>query len=535
MKETRKQLENQNERLRKALAEVEHIYQSRTDYMSQVTRNIRIPMNTVTGLIAIARMNIDDKGKILECLDKMEQSGQQVTSLINKISDITELNDRIMVLEETPFNLRESVWQTAAMFAGQIRDKNLTLRMVVKEVIHENLIGDVGRIRQILSNLLSNAVKYTLPGGMITITASQIHTFQNNYSLFRFEVEDNGIGISPEFMQKMYQPFERAEDPLIKGEQGAGLGLAISMRIVRMMSGDMTAISEPGKGSKFTVTLHLKRGVEKNKSDRYQATPILIVGEEKATAKDMVQTLRKEKITADQAATAAECLIRLQDAAAARTPYRVVLINWQLGEPGAMALAGIIDERMGGEAPGILFVSNEWKDVFMKGRMPDFADFITRPITLPKLFTVLDRIFPKATAKESKCGKNVSLAGKRMLIAEDNELNAEIIKELLYQNGVVVDVAENGSVAVDMLNTKEADYYDCVLMDIRMPVLNGYAAAQKIRKSKRDDLKRIPIIAMTADTFSVDIRKAKEAGMDAHVAKPYDIGELMEVFAQFIT
>lgn len=531
MKETRNQLENQNARLRKALAEVEHTYQSRTDYMSQVTRNIRIPMNTVNGLIAIARMNIDDKEKILECLDKMEQSGQQMASLINEISDITELNDRVMLLEEIPFYLGKTVWQTAVAFAGQMQEKNLKLRVVLKEIVHDNLIGDVNRVRQILYNLISNAVQYTLPGGLITVTASQLHSFQNNYSLFRFEVEDTGIGMSPEFMQKMYQPFERAENPLVKDEHGAGLGLSISMRIVRMMSGDMTAASEPGKGSKFTVTLHLKRGAEKDKTKRFQELPILIAGEETAAATAMVQMLRKEKIAAD-CVTAAECLERLM--AADRVPYRVVLINWEQDDPRAIELAGEIGSKMGEAAPVVLFIANEWKNIFEAGQPMDFSDYITRPVTLSKLFTALEYAFPSKLTKESDERKLVSLAGKRMLIAEDNELNAEIIKELLYQNGVVVEMAENGAVAVDMLVSKEADYYDCVLMDIRMPVLNGYAAAQKIRKCKRDDLKRIPIIAMTADTFSVDVRKAKEAGMNDHVAKPYDIGELMEVFAQFL-
>ncbi len=530
MKETRNQLENQNARLRKALAEVEHTYQSRTDYMSQVTRNIRIPMNTVNGLIAIARMNIDDKEKVLECLDKMEQSGQQMTSLINEISDITELNDRVMLLEEIPFTLGETVWQTAVAFAGQLQEKNLKLKVVFKEIVHDNLIGDVHRIRQILYNLISNAVQYTLPGGLITVAASQLHSFQNNYSLFRFEIEDTGIGMAPEFMQKMYQPFERAEDPLVKDGHGAGLGLSISMRIVRMMSGDMTAASEPGKGSKFTVTLHLKRGAEKTKAKRFQELPILIAGEEATAATAMVRMLRKEAIAADCVA-AAECLERLKTA---DVPYQAVLINWEQDDPRAMELAGEIGRSLGVAAPAVLFIANEWKDIFESGQLLDIADFITRPLTLSKLFTALERMFPGTSAKAAADRKLVSLAGKRMLIAEDNELNAEIIKELLYQNGVVVEMAENGAVAVDMLVSKEAFYYDCVLMDIRMPVLNGYAAAQKIRKCKREDLKRIPIIAMTADTFSVDVRKAKEAGMNDHVAKPYDIGELMEVFAQFL-
>ncbi len=531
MKETRNQLENQNTRLRKELAEVEHTYQSRTDYMSQVTRNIRIPMNTVTGLIAIARMNIDDNEKVLECLDKMEQSGQQMTSLINEISDITELNDRVMLMEEIPFHLGETVWKAAVSFTGQIREKNLGMRLVLKEIIHDNLVGDVNRIRQILHNLIANAVQYTLPGGMINVTASQLHSFQNNYSLFRFEIEDSGIGMSPEFMQKMYQPFERAEDPLIRDEHGAGLGLSISMRIIRMMSGDMMAVSEPGKGSKFTVTLHLKRGVEKAKADRFQALPILITGEETA-ARETAKMLRKEAMSADYVAVS-ECLSRLKGAAAAQNPYKAVLINREQDEPWATELAGEISSKMGRDAPAVLFIANEWKDMATAGRVFDIADFVTKPVSLPKLCTALERIFP-SPAKAAAGRKPVSLAGKRMLIAEDNELNAEIIKELLYQNGVVVEVAENGAVAVDMLVTREADYYDCVLMDIRMPVLNGYAAAQKIRKCKRDDLKKIPIIAMTADTFSVDVRKAKEAGMNDHVAKPYDIGELMEVFAQFL-
>ncbi|MDR2889304.1 MAG: response regulator [Lachnospiraceae bacterium] len=400
----RKRLEEQNEHLRHALAKKESVDQARTNYIAQMVRNIRIPMNTITGTVAIARKNVDDSKRLGECLDKIEFAGLQLTELIGKITDMSELSDRVMVLEEKPFMLKDELKLVADSFMARAKCKAITLRVTADEIVHEHLQGDKGRIGQVIGNLITNAVNYTMPGGTVDVTVREVHTFRDGMSLFCFEVADTGVGMATEFLQNMYQPFVLADDPRISREQGVGLGLSIVLRLVRMMSGDISVVSEPGVGTKFTVMLHIKHYTPQG-----NPTPI-----------------------------------------------------WNSGP----------------------VVNN--------------------------------------------------LAGKRMLVAEDNELNAEVIKELLEQHGVVVDRAENGIRVLDMLYEKEDDYYDCILMDVQMPVMNGYEATHKIRRSERPDLHRIPIIAMTADAFSGDIRSAKNAGMDEHMAKPVNVMELMEVFLRVL-
>ncbi len=528
MEETKKQLE----KLKQALAETERSDQAKSNYMAQVTHNIRIPMNTITGMTEIARMNIDDKEKVAECLDKIDISGQRLVAIINEITDMSELQNRVLELDETPFFLGEMMVQIFSGFAVQIQNKGHHVRIIAKDVVHEQWIADKGRIQQILSNLISNALSYTLPGGNITITVSELHSFQNSYSLFRFEIEDDGIGMSEEFMKDMYQPFARAEDPRISKEQGTGLGLTIALRIVRMMSGDMTVVSEPGVGTKATVTLHIKRQAEQELAERYLSTSLLVVNDQQDEGIEILETLRNSGIAADCISSPARCIEKIQNALMDECPYRCIIIKWKMAEMSGMDLANAIAEQMGTELPGIIFVSNEWDNIYEMEKASAFSDFITRPVTLPKIFFAMNRICPQVIAEKVQNRKISSLAGKRMLVAEDNELNAEMIKELLQQNGVVVEVAENGVRVLDMLAAKEKDYFDCILMDVQMPVMNGYEATKRIRESERIDLQKIPILAMTADAFSEDIKKAKEAGMNAHVAKPFDIIELMEVFMQ---
>lgn len=403
-KEAQVTLEKQNEELRDALARTAHADQARTNYIAQVVRNIRISMNTISGTVAIARKNAGDPERLAECLDKIEFAGLQLTELIGRITDMSELTERIMVLDENPFILAEEMKKITDSIAAKAAGKNIDLKLRMENIRHGRLLGDKGRIGQVIGNLIDNAISFTGPGGTVGVTVSEIHTFKNELSLFRFEIEDSGVGMTADFIRNMYQPFMLADDPRVSREQGVGLGLTIVLRLVRMMSGDIAVRSEPGTGTKFTVTLHIKHHV----------TP--------------------------------------ENAAAVLT-----------------------------ETP------------------------------------VLNQ-----------------LAGKRMLVAEDNELNAEVIKELLEQQGVVVDRVENGIKVLDTLYEKEDDYYDCILMDVQMPVMNGYEATHKIRRSERTDLHKIPIIAMTADAFSGDIRSAKNAGMDAHVAKPVNIGELIAVFMRLL-
>lgn len=399
MEEEQKRLEKEKERLKHDLAEAEYANQERSKYILQIARNIHEPASIIENMAALGQTDREDKDKAAECLREIEKAGQRLREIVNEITVMAELNDLCLTLNETPFHLRDMMERVIGGCSSAFVSKNLTLELEDADVIHQQLLGDCEKIGQILTNLLSNAVKYTPSGGSIQVRVREIHSFQGCFSLFRFEIEDTGIGMTEEFMRKMYRPFERGGEFGAGGEQGLGLGLTIALRMVRMMSGDMTVTSWPGRGTKVTVTLHIKR--------------------------------RKE-------------------------------------------------------------------------------------------------------AEHPKKTERVSLAGKRMLVAEDNELNAEMIKELLRQNGMIMDVAANGSKVLDMLEGKEENYYDCILMNMRMPVMNGYEAARKIRKNKRADLQNIPIVAMAAESHSQDQKKAKETGINAHISKPFGIHELVEIFTQIL-
>jgi CheY-like chemotaxis protein len=533
MNESPDSLKKTNETLRTALAESALAEQERMEYVTQVTRNVRIPLNTITGMTAIARESLDKPDKIVDCLEKIDIASQQLLSIIDEVTDMTELNERAMLLNEAPFSLGRLLFRTISLFVEKAREKDITLRMVSRDVRSEALTGDYERIGQLLGNLLANAVSFTLPGGHVTVTFTEIPSEAEGYASFEIAIEDDGIGMSAEFLGRMYNPFHRADDSRIAREQGVGLGLPIAMRLARMMSGDIRATSEPESGSTFTVSLQLRCNEEIPPENSFPASRFLIIAPSAAEGGEVAALLAEQGLEADTLTYDDEYWNKIGG------DYLALIIVW--GPLGRLApdyrgyhLATAIKEKYGTEAPPLVIITNWWESSREMVFVDSIANIATRPLSWRKLAPVLARVCPESLMPQRGEEHEVILAGKRLLVAEDNELNAEVIKETLEGQGIVVEVVENGIKAIDALLAHGEHYFDCILMDVKMPVMNGYTTTQRIRGSKRKDIAQIPVIAMTADAYSIDVRCAKNAGMNAHVAKPFNIEELLAILRELL-
>ncbi|MCL2254689.1 MAG: response regulator [Lachnospiraceae bacterium] len=532
-------LEKLNKDLRNALAEAARAEQKKTDYMAHVTRNIRIPLSTISGMTTIARRNIEDNNKILDCFDKIEMASNQLMRIVDEITDMSELNDRTLLINEAPFFMGELLWHTVEKYIDLAHERNITLRIISDKVIHEHLIGDYERISQALGNILSNAINYTLPGGEVKITVNEVHAFRDGCSLFDIIFEDTGVGMDSEFMNSMYQPFQRADDERIAAKQGVGLGLPIAMRLIRMMSGDIKAVSDFDIGSKFTVSLHLRRQKEIVFRSNLKDMRILVVDDDETEVDNIRDLFAELEIAADFVSYNHDYKELIKTAVNKDKPYCAVLCAFSdIGERNDFAgyhLAKAIASEFADKAPQTLFISNWWENVPEMKEFCNINDFITRPLNREKVLYALEHNFQEERLIPSENLPEISFAGKRILVAEDNQLNAEMIKEILMQHGIIVEVAENGMRVLDMLMNKGVNYFDCILMDVKMPVMNGYMATEKIRASKREDIAKIPIIAMTADAYSIDVRSSKNAGMNTHVAKPFNINELLAILGSLLS
>jgi CheY-like chemotaxis protein/nitrogen-specific signal transduction histidine kinase len=519
-----KNLEKVNESLRQALAESTLIEQGRQDYISQVTRNVRIPLSTITGMTEIARENLDDHAKVLDCLEKIERAGQEMAKIVNEVTDMAQLNDRVLLINEAPFSMGKLVWHAVSLFVEKARQKNITLRLVSEDVQHEYLTGDYDRIHQLLANIISNAVNFTLDGGKVTVTLKEVRAKGEDYSSYEIAVEDNGVGIPEGFFAKMFRPFQRVDDSRITKEQGAGLGLPIAMRLARTMAGDIMVESEPGLGSRFTVFLQLRHKESELPENIFGDKKFLVISDGREKGAEIAAMLAENGLNAEAFTYDGAYEEKINSACQA------IFIDWGMaGDSHGYQIAEDIKKKFGAETPALIMVTNWWESSPNMKFTNDISNIVTRPLSWSKIILVLDRLCRADGKAAKKAAAQALLTGKRVLVAEDNELNAEVTKESLESRGILVEVAENGIKVLDLLLSHDEYYFDCILMDVKMPVMNGYIATQKIRENKRQDLQEIPIVAMTADAYSIDVRCAKNAGMDAYMTKPFKIEEMLKV------
>lgn len=529
--------EEQKEMLAQAVERAEAANHAKSDFLSRMSHDIRTPMNAILGMTSVATMHIDEKERVLDALEKITVSGKHLLGLINEVLDMSRIESGKVSLTEGAFNLSDTIESLLTVFRSQMDIKGLALNAGIAKLEHENVVGDEQHLQQIFMNIMGNAVKFTPAGGKISIHIEEKHSQYDGYGCYEFTFEDTGIGMEPDYIQKIFEPFSRAADSRTGKIEGTGLGMSIAVNIARMMRGDIKVESELGKGSKFMVIVYLKLD-DLTASDlaAYNGLPVLVVDDEETACESSCEMLRSLGMDAEYVSSGEAALKRISAEDGKR--FSVVILDWKMPGMDGLETAKDIRRIVGEDISIIIQSAYDWADIEAEALDAGVNAFIGKPLFKSRLVRVLrealgldheEKVSPLETFSQQ------DFTGRRVLLVEDNEINIEVARELLGMVGIQVEMAMNGQLAVDAVNEKEPGYFDLIFMDIQMPVMNGYEAAKAIRASEREDLGKIPIIAMTADAFADDIKKAEDAGMNGHISKPVDIERLEEALKKWIT
>lgn len=512
---------------------------AKTDFLSRMSHDIRTPMNAIIGMTAIAGTHLDDKERVADCLGKITSASRHLLTLINEVLDMSKIESGKMTLHEEDFKLPELLDSLLNIIRPTAEEKNQQLVVRVLNIKHENVIGDSLRIQQAFVNIVSNSVKYTHEGGKITIDITERPSEQIETGCYEFMIEDTGIGMSPEFLEKIFDPFERAEDVRISKVQGTGLGMSITKNIIQMLGGDIKIESEIGVGTKFLVTVPLKyRESEDIGLDELAGLSVLVADDDEICGENTCNMLNELGMQSEWALSGEAAVEKAVAAYNEKRDYFAVILDWQMPNMDGLETAKEIRKVLGQTVPIIILSAYDWSEIEMEARKAGVDAFITKPLFKTRLVNVLRNL--KASEKPCEAELPLSDMGtqdysdRRVLLVEDNDLNREIATEILGLTGIVVEQAENGREAVDKVAAAEEGYYDLIFMDVQMPVMNGYDATFAIRALNRRDVKRIPIIAMTANTFVEDVQAAKSSGMNEHLAKPLDLQKLKQTLDKWL-
>ena len=524
--------------LKEAYRAAENASRAKTDFLSNMSHDIRTPMNAIVGLTAIAGANIENQDKVVECLGKITKASRHLLGLINEVLDMARIESGRMSLAEEDFSLPELVDNLLTLTKPAIDEHHHQLEVHVEHIEHEAVCGDSLRIQQVFVNLMSNAIKYTPDGGNITFTIKEKPNGFSELGCYEFSIADNGIGMTPEFQKIMFEPFSRADDHRTTKVQGTGLGMAITRNIVNLMNGDIQVESAPNKGTKITVTVYLKlQKDEKEQEKELLDLPVLVVDDDKTSCESTVETLREIGIAGEWVLTGKEAVERCYARHETNSDYFAVILDWKMPEMDGIETARRIRECVGQDVTIIILTSFEFSEIEEEARAAGVDAFMAKPLFRSRLTATLRQF---TSGKKEKDARNyledfakTDYTGKRLLLVEDNDLNREIATEILGMTGVTVETAENGKIAVEKVAAAPENWYRLVLMDIQMPVMNGYEATAAIR-SLPGSRGKVPIIAMTANAFAEDVQLAKNTGMNEHIAKPLDLNKLNDVLKQWL-
>ena len=527
----------QQDALRSALAAAEHANKAKTVFLNSMSHDIRTPMNAILGFTALATTHLDTPALVKEYLQKISVSGQHLLSLINDVLDMSRIESGTIKLDNAPVHLPDVLHDLRTIIQGNISAKQLDLYIDTQDIRHEDIITDKLRLNQILLNIVGNAVKFTPAGGTINIRVTEKPCPRSGCTTFVFSVKDNGIGMSPEFQQHVFDSFAREQTATRSGIQGTGLGMAITKNIVDMMGGTITLKSEQGKGSEFTVTLDCKISKTSVKSQpipELRGARALVVDDDAQTCMSVSKMLREIEMAADWTTSGKEAILRAQEAHEQGRDFKVYIIDWLMPDMNGIETVRRIRKVIEPGTPIIILTAYDWSDIEQEAREAGVTAFVAKPLFMSELRAVLTHT--QTEPQPMQMPQHTGYAGKKVLLVEDNELNREIATAILEQAGLQVDSVEDGTDAVARMNTAAEDQYDLILMDIQMPRMDGYTATRKIRAIENPRKANIPIVAMTANAFDEDRKKAFAAGMNAHVAKPIDMAVLShtldEIFAK---
>lgn len=528
----------QKELIEDALARAEAANKAKTTFLSNMSHDIRTPMNAIIGFTTLAATHIDHKEQVQDYLGKIMSASNHLLSLINDVLDMSRIESGRMQLEEVECSLSEIMHGLRNILQADIKSKRLNFYIDTVDVFHEHVICDKLRLNQILLNLLGNAIKFTEPGGSISVRICQRPAESKEYGKYEFRVRDTGIGMSDEFLTHLFEPFERERSSTVSGIQGTGLGMPITKNIVEMMGGTIAVKSRKGEGTEFTIELPMKKLEAKEveiKIDALKGVHALVVDDDFNTCDSVSNMLIQIGMRAEWTMSGREAILRTRQAVSRNDEYRVYVIDWLVPDMNGIEIARQIRKEVGEDAPIIILTAYDWGDIEEEAREAGVTAFCSKPLFISDLRRCLINVLHPEKAEEKTAPfKRDSIIGQRLLLVEDIDLNREIASEILSGAGFLIEEAENGSIAVERLQEKGAGYYSLVLMDVQMPVMDGYTATRTIRALEDKALAEIPIIAMTADAFEEDKKKALEAGMNAHIAKPIDVEKLLDTLEKML-
>ena len=533
------ELREQQDQLALALAAAQQANKAKTMSLNSMSHDIRTPiMNAIVGFTALAQTHMDNTEQVQDYLAKINTSSTHLLSLINDILDMSRIESGSVKLDEKPVHVPDLLHDLRTMIHGMINAKQLNLYIDTQDVQHEDVITDKLRLNQILINIVGNAIKFTPVGGDIIIHLAEKSCATSGYTTYEFSIKDTGIGMSHAFVEHVFDTFAREQSATVSGIQGTGLGMAITKTIVEMMGGTIEAESEEGKGFKFTVTLTLRLA---SKPIRYepiaelQGARALVVDDDIDTCRSVCKILRSIDMQPDWTVTGKEAVLRAQDAAELQEEYKVYIVDYLMPDMNGIETIRRIRRVIHEDVPIIVLTAYDWTDFEKEAREAGATAFVAKPIFMSELRSVLTKPVQVETPPPQAAKSAHDYSGKRVLLVEDNALNRELALEILGETGMQIDCAEDGIEAVNRINEAPEDRYDLVLMDIQMPRMDGYTAAREIRTLSNNRKANIPIVAMTANAFDEDRRKAFECGINGHIVTPIDMqtiaGILDQIFA----
>ena len=533
----------ENERKQKALleyalAQAQHANSAKTTFLSNMSHDMRTPMNAIIGFSAIAASHIDNMERVKDCLDKIMSSSNHLLSLINDILDMSRIESGKVQIQEKECNLSELLHTLVNIVQPQVKAKQLDFFIDTFDVANEDIYADPLKLNQIFINILGNAVKFTAAGGAVSLRMRQKPCAAKGYGTYEFSIKDTGIGMSSEFLEHIFEPFERESSALKSGIEGTGLGMAITKKLVEIMGGTITVSSEKGKGTEFVIILDLRlqeNGDISQNISEMEGLRALVVDDDFDTCDSVTGMLGQIGMRSEWTTSAREAALRARKAYDEKDPFHTYILDLNMPELSGIEIARRIRKAVGDDIPIIILTAYDWSDVEKEAREAGITAFCSKPLFMSDLKAALlkaNHLTEESTAEISFTDKDFN--GKRVLVVEDNELNREIATEILTEAGFTVEAAVDGSDAVQRLEKSEEYYYDIILTDIQMPVMDGYEEVTTIRSMNRRDVSTMPIIAMTANAFEEDKALAIKCGMNGHIAKPLDISAVFKIITEHL-
>ena len=526
--------------LKDALLAAEHANRAKTTFLNNMSHDIRTPMNAIMGYTALAASHIDNKEQVRDYLEKISVSSSHLLSLINDVLDMSRIESGKVTIDEKETHLPDVMHDLRTIMQANVSAKQLGFLIDTVDVVHEDVICDSLRLQQVLLNILSNAVKFTETGGTVGMRVTEKPCHTTGYARYEFSVRDTGIGMSREFQEHIFEPFTREQSSTVSGIQGTGLGMAITKNIVDMMGGEISVHSEVGRGTEFVVTLDCRIGskpVEYGEIEELRGIRALVADDDSNTAVSVSNMLKSVGMRSDWTLSGKEAVLRARVAVDEADEYGAYIIDWQMPDMNGIETVRQIRRHIGDDSvPIVILTAYDWSEIEDEARAAGVTAFVSKPIFMSELRDVLCRPFRKSdedAEAASNATPDVDVAGTRVLLVEDNTMNQEIAEAILTQHGILVDVVDDGDVAVKVIRDGGAEAYDLVLMDIQMPKMNGYEATRAIRALPDEAAAHVPIVAMTANAFAEDRALAEEAGMDGYITKPIDIDKTIDAIHRY--